>query len=169
MRVGRCSHPLKVILSSTSPNFGLARKLAMFEQLGGLEARKAAKEFWTRPSELSYGVYQKICRPFYSTVAPLNNNTSLRATFNNEMLFSWANGEHQNMNLLQGLALVQCPVLVLAGELDPVCPLEDSRDIAVALPEQFVQFEQYRDCGHGVWRDDPNKIFLRLRKFILED
>lgn len=162
-------HPSKVILSSTSPNFGLARKLTMFERLGGLEARNAAKEFWTKPSELSYDVYQKICRRLYSTVAPLNNDASLRATFNSEILFRWINGEYQKMNLLPGLARAQCSVLVLAGALDPVCPIDDSRDIVAALPEQFVQFEQFHDCGHGVWRDDPNTAFLRLRQFILED
>jgi pimeloyl-ACP methyl ester carboxylesterase len=163
------NHPLKVILSSTSHNFGLARKLAMFERLGGLEARNAANEFWTSPNELSYNVYQKVCRPFYSTVAPLNNNASLRATFNSEILFRWVNGEYQNMNLLPGLARAQCSVLVLAGELDPVCPIDDSLDIVDALPKQFVQFEQFYDCGHGVWRDNPNTAFLRLRKFILEN
>ncbi len=37
------AHPGKVILSSTTHHMGLARKLAMFEKLGGLEARDAAK------------------------------------------------------------------------------------------------------------------------------
>jgi len=162
-------HPLKVILSSTSPNFGLARKLAMFERLGGLEVRNAAKKFWTNPSELSYNIYQKVCRPFYCAVTPMNNKSSLRSTFKSEILFKWIKGEFQNMNLLSGLSRAQCSVLVLAGELDPVCPIDDSRDIVTALPKQFVKFEQFHDCGHGVWRDDPSKAFLILRNFILED
>jgi len=161
-------HPLKVILSSKPPNFILAKKLLRVERLGGFEARNAAKLFWTRPSESSYDAYQKVCRPFYSSVTPLNNNRSLRATFNGEILFRWINGEYQKMNLLPGLAHAQCSVLVLAGELDPVCPIDASHDIVAALPEQFVQFEQFPDCGHGVWRDDPDTAFLRLRQFILE-
>ena len=140
----------------------------MFERLGGLEARNAAKEFWTSPSEASYDTYQKVCRPFYSTIAPLNEEASLRATFNSEILFRWILGEYQTMNLLPGLARAQCSVLVLAGDLDPVCPIDASRDIVAAFPEQFVQFEQFHDCGHGVWRDNPNTAFLRLRQFILE-
>jgi len=68
-----------------------------------------------------------------------------------------------------GLARAQCSVLVLTGELDPVCPIDDSHDIVAALPEQLVQFQQFSDCGHGVWRDDPNTAFLRIRQFILED
>lgn len=162
-------HSLKVILSSTSPTFGLDRKLAMFEKLGGQEARKAAKQFWTKPSEFSYNIYQQICRPHYTTVAPKNNDASLRANFNGEILFNWVKDEYPIMNLLPGLARAQCPVLVLAGELDPVCPLEDSIDIVAALPERFVQFEKFSDCGHGVWRDNPTLAFRRIRQFILED
>jgi len=160
-------HPLKVILSSTSPNFRLSQKLAMFEQLGGLKARDAAEKFWTKPNESSYNTYQKICRPFYSSVPPINNNGSIRSTFNGEILFKWINGEYPKMNLLPGLARAQCSVLVLAGKLDPVCPIEASLDIVAALPSQFVQLEQFPHCGHGVWRDDPNAAFLLLRKFIL--
>ena len=163
------NHPLKVILSSTSHNFGLARKLVMFQQLGGIEARNAANEFWTNPNELSYGFYQKICRPFYNTVTYSNKNASLRAIFKSEILFKWVNGEYKDMNLLSGLAHVKCPVLVLAGELDPVCPIEDSHDIVSALPEKFVEFTQFRNCGHGVWRDDPKKAFIRIRQFVLRD
>lgn len=162
-------HPLKVILSSTSPNLGLARKLVMFERLGGLEARNAAKQFWTKPNELSFDAYQKICRPLFSVVKPINNDGSLRGTFNMEILFRWIIGEYQNMNLLPGLARAKCPILVLAGEFDPVCSVAASLDIVAALPEELVQFEQFQNCGHGVWRDDPNTAFPRLRKFILED
>ena len=43
------AHPAKVVLSSTSPHMALARKLAMFERLGGPEARRVAEAFWTRP------------------------------------------------------------------------------------------------------------------------
>lgn len=117
------NHPLKVILSSTSHNFGLARKLTKFEQLGGLEARIVAENFWTNPNELTYNAYQNVCRPFYSAVIPINNQSSLRSTFKSEILFKWVKGEYQSMNLLSGLSRAQCSVLVIAGELDPVCPI----------------------------------------------
>jgi proline iminopeptidase len=38
-----------VVLSSTSHHFGLARKLAVFERLGGPAARAAAQAFWADP------------------------------------------------------------------------------------------------------------------------
>ena len=47
-------HAAKVILSSTSPHLGLARKLAMFEQLGGPAARAAAQAFWQAPAPATW-------------------------------------------------------------------------------------------------------------------
>src|SRR6218665_1614653 len=41
------AHASKVILSSTSHHMGMERKLAMFEQRGGPQARELARAFWT--------------------------------------------------------------------------------------------------------------------------
>ena len=88
--------------------------------------------------------------------------------FNEEILFASAGGEQQAMNLLPGLAHAQCPVLVMAGERDPVCPLADSQDIAAALPAGLVQLATFAGSGHGAWRDEPEAAFALLRRFILE-
>ncbi|HEY4069908.1 MAG TPA: alpha/beta hydrolase [Burkholderiaceae bacterium] len=159
-------HPAKVILSSTSANLGLARKLAMFERLGGPEARAAAQRFWSAPGASTWQAYERWCRPLYSQCAPANDDAARRARFDPEILFSWAGGEQQTMDLLPGLCAAQCPVLVLAGELDPVCPLEDAQDIANALPAQRVTFARFEGCGHGVWRDRPDDALACLRQFI---
>ena len=162
------AHPAKVVLSSTSARLGLARKLAMFEQLGGPEARDAAERFWRAPSAATYAPYQPLCKPLYARTPAADSNAARRATLNKEILFTWAGSEQQTMDLLPGLGRAQCPVLVLAGALDPVCPLDDARDIADALPQHLMQFAPFDDCGHGVWRDAPDAAFARLRAFIAE-
>ncbi len=160
------AHAAKVILSSTSPHLGLARKLAMFERLGGAEARDVAQKFWTTPNLSTWTVYNAVCKSLYSQTVPSGDIAARRTAVNKEILFAWAGGEQQTMDLLPGLAHAQCPVLVLAGELDPVCPLDDARDIANALPKQWAQLATFGDCGHGVWRDAPDAAFARLRRFI---
>lgn len=159
-------HPAKVILSSTSARLSLARKLAMFERLGGPAARAAAERFWTAPDAASYAPYLKACKPLYSTTPAKSRDAAQRAIFNPEILFTWAGGEQQTFDLLPGLANAQCPVLVLAGELDPVCTLDDALDMAAALPPHLVEFARFDGCGHGVWRDAPDAAFARLRQFI---
>lgn len=160
------AHAAKVILSSTSPHLGLERKLAMFEKFGGTEARAVAKTFWTAPSAATWADYNRVCKQFYNTVPAPNDDGLKRIVFNEEILFTSAGGEQQTMNLLPGLARAQCPVLVMAGVLDPVCPLADAEDIAAALPRQWSKLVSFAKSGHGAWRDEPDAAFAVLREFI---
>lgn len=159
-------HPLRVILSSTSHHLGLARKLAMFEQLGGPRARAAAQAFWTAPDAATWAVYQRECMHLYNVQPPAEPEARQRIRFVEEILFASAGGEQQQMQLLPGLAQVECPVLVLAGEQDPVTPLADAQEIAAAIPAPWSQLVTFAEAGHGVWRDQPEAALAVLREFI---
>ncbi|MBU6258837.1 MAG: alpha/beta hydrolase [Burkholderiales bacterium] len=159
-------HAAKVVLSSTAPNMDLDRKLAMFERLGGGVARDAAAAFWTAPGPQTWIAYERYCRPLYNRVRPQGDDASRRALFSPEILYAWAAGEQRSMNLRPGLAAVQCPVLVLAGELDPVTPIDDARDIAAAIPAPWGRLATFAHAGHGVWRDEPEAAMSILREFI---
>ena len=160
------AHAAKVVLSSTSPHMALPRKLAMFERFGGAEARAVAEAFWTAPNAATWADYNRVCKQHYNT-QPANEDAGQRIVFNEEILFTSAGGEQRTMNLLPGLARASCPVLVMAGEQDPVCPLADAQDIAAALPPQWMQFASFAASGHGAWRDEPDAAFAVLRNFIL--
>jgi pimeloyl-ACP methyl ester carboxylesterase len=159
------AHAAKVILSSTSHHMGLERKLAMFERLGGAGARALAEAFWTDPNEATFDAYNRVCKPLYNTT-PQPEDAAQRTRYRTDILFASAGGEQRTMNLLPGLARAQCPVLVMAGQADPVTPIEDAQEIAAALPPQWVQFERFADAGHGVWRDRPQAALAVLRRFI---
>jgi len=159
------AHAGKVILSSTSHHMGLERKLAMFERLGGPEARAVAEAFWTDPNVDTWATYNRVCMRLYNTT-PQDGTARQRIVFNTDILFASAGGEQRTMDLRPGLAKVQCPVLVMAGDADPVTPIEDAQEIVAALPPQWVQFERFANVGHGPWRDDPERAFAVLRRFI---
>lgn len=161
------AHPARVVLSSTSPALNLARKLLMFERLGGPEARAAAEHFWTAPSAATWAPYEQWCKPHYNTVPPTDALAAQRIVFNLDILFASAGGEQREMDLLPGLAAVQCPVLVMAGALDPVCPLADARDIAAAIAPPWSRLAVFERSGHGAWRDEPDAAFALLREFVL--
>jgi proline iminopeptidase len=160
------AHPGKVVLSSTSHHMGLARKLDMFEQLGGAAARAAAQAFWTDPCEATWAPYQQVCTPLYNTRPAADPLARGRTVFNNEILFASASGEQRTMNLLPGLAGVQCPVLVMAGAVDPVTPLADAQEIAAAIPAHWGRLVTFANAGHGAWRDEPEAAMRTLRDFI---
>lgn len=161
------AHPAKVILSSTSHHMGLARKLAMFESLGGEPARAAAEAFWTDPGEATWALYQQLCTPLYNTQPPADPDARARTRFNTSILFASASGEQRSMQLLPGLARVQCPVLVMAGEQDPVTPLADAQEIAAAIPPPWGRLVTFANAGHGAWRDEPAAAMALIREFVL--
>jgi len=159
-------HPSKVILSSTSPHFGLERKLAAFERVGGAQARAVARAYWSDPSPAAFESYLRVCMPLYNATPQHDRSAAHPPAFDNEMLDTWNRSELPQVDLLAGLARAACPVLVLGGEDDPVTPIEDQCDIAAALPRDLVRFERFAGAGHGVWRDRPDEALAVLREFI---
>ena len=160
-------HPSKVVLSSTSPHKRQERKEAMFDKLGGPAARESCARFWSDPSQATWDDYGVHCRHLYNTT-PQDPHGSARTIHNFDILFASAAGEQRSMNLLPGLAKARCPVLVMVGEDDPVCPVADAQDIAAALPPQWMQYRAFPNVGHGAWRDDAYAAFAELRRFILQ-
>jgi len=159
-------HPAKVILSSTSAAFNLERKLPVFERLGGPPARALAEAFWRGPTEANTEAYLREVLPLYNTRPALNGDARDRASYHLAILRHFIVHEMQAMNLAPGLAAARCPVLVMAGAHDPVCPPADSEDIAAALPPGCAELQIYPGSGHGAWRDEPEAAFAALRRFI---
>ena len=158
-------HAHKVVLSSTVSRWQVEPVVAMFEQLGGVEARAVAERFWTDPTDGTRADYMRVCGPLY-TQTPGNIFEAIATIRNPAMFAFWNSGENQAFDLRPDLARAACPVLVLGGELDPVCPISGSEEIAASLPAELVQFERFARCGHGVFRDDPDRSMAVLRTFI---
>ncbi|MFH6782622.1 alpha/beta fold hydrolase [Methylobacterium sp. MA0201] len=70
------------------------------------------------------------------------------------------------MDFRNALAGLPCPVLVMAGDQDPVSPVAFSETLAASLPPDRVRFERFAECGHGVFGDAPDQAFAVLRDFI---
>ena len=162
------AHPAKVILSSTSHHGDLGRKLDMFERLGGVAAREAALMFWTTPNAETWAHYRAVCLALYNQTPPRDALAAGRTVFNEAILFAFVGGEKTTMDLLPGLKAVQCPVLVMAGTMDPVCPLADAEEIAAAIPAPWGRLVVFEHSGHGAWRDEPDAAMRVLRAFIAD-
>lgn len=160
-------HPAKVVLSSTSGEMGLARKIEGFARRGGDALREPVRAFWSDPTPESFAAYWDACRACYTAGPPADAQSAQRTLLKLEILLHFVRHEMPAMDLLSGLAAVQCPVLVMAGVLDPVCPIEDAQDIAAALPARWMQMQRFETAGHGAWRDDPVAAMACLRRFIL--
>jgi len=158
-------HPGKVVLSSTVARWNLDSVLDQFERLGGAEAREIAAAFWAEPNAANREAYLRVCGPLY-TQTPGNLFESVEMVRNNDLFAHWNEHGHVTFDLRDDLAKAQCPVLVLGGEHDPVCPIVGSEEIAAHLPAEHVQFERFAHSGHGVFRDESEKAYAILREFV---
>ncbi|MGH9887498.1 MAG: alpha/beta fold hydrolase [bacterium] len=158
-------HPGKLVFSSGEARPDVELTLRRIEELGGAEAAVAARRMWETPGLEALPDYLRLVAPLYNR-APQDPHADARTRLALDVLFHFARGEGRTMDLHPGLANVRCPTLVLGGELDPVCPIELQAEIAAALPAQHVRFERFAGCGHGVFRDDPERGFAVIRAFI---
>lgn len=158
-------HPVRVILSSTSPHLRVDRRLAAIERLGGEAARHVAAAYWSTPTPEAAEAYVRVCLPLYGRT-PRPPDAQRRARIDLEIANHWFAGEARTLNLLPGLARAQCPVLVIGGEDDPVTPIDDQRDIAAALPAQWVEFHAFPAAGHGVDHDCEADFMALIRRFM---
>jgi pimeloyl-ACP methyl ester carboxylesterase len=70
------------------------------------------------------------------------------------------------LDLRPGLAGVRCPVLVLAGEHDPLLPVEISREIITSLPKGLGELHVIPGAAHDVLVDDPMTTHAMIRAFV---
>lgn len=158
-------HPGKLVFSSTAARHDLPAIVKRFAELGGSEVAEAAKRFWEEPGAETLADYVRLAMPLYGRAAR-DPDANARTRWALDVMFDFARRESRTMDLLPGLARVRCPTLVLGGELDPVCPIEMQVEIAAALPPEHVRFERFSGCGHGVFRDDPERGFAVIREFV---
>jgi pimeloyl-ACP methyl ester carboxylesterase len=161
-------HPGKLILSSTAAKQRLDRALVVFERLGGQTAREVAERFWNNPNADTREDYLRICLPLYNRRRVLGDRDAMARTVTNSALMdNFVESEMRTFNLLSALGGIRCPTLVMAGEDDPILPIEDSEDIANAISPDLVRFERFANAGHGVFRDDPERALAVMREFIV--
>jgi proline iminopeptidase len=161
-------HPGKLILSSTAAKQRLDRALAMFERLGGLAARETAERFWSNPNANNREDYLRICFPLYNRRRIPGDGDALARTVTNAALMEhFVANEMRTFNLLSRLSRIRCRTLIMAGEDDPILPIQDSEDIAIAIPRELVRLERFAKAGHGVFRDDPERALAVIREFIV--
>ena len=61
---------------------------------------------------------------------------------------------------------VRCPVLVLAGEDDPICPLPVVQEMVSLLPPETTRFVRLPGARHTIFRDRPDLAFPAVRDFV---
>lgn len=162
-------HPGRLILVTTAAKVDFPTIYAAFERIGGVAAGEAARAYWSAPSTETRPRYLDICLPLYNVRARGPADWMTRAISRNEtgIHFNGPANEQGRMDFREALSSVTCPVLVMAGERDPIMPPVFSEAIAAALPAGLVRLERFAGCGHAIAPDDPEGFYRSIRDFIL--
>lgn len=161
-------HPSKLILLSTAAKIDFPSVFAAFTRIGGAEVGALAESYWSRPTVEGRALYRERCVPFYrhrrEQPAPV-----VRAVMRTEVAlhFNGPRNEHGHFDFRDDLARLRCPVLLMAGEHDPIVPMSSVEATARAIPADLLHFERLDGCGHDIHRDDPERVFRTIREFIV--
>ncbi|MGY1633505.1 alpha/beta fold hydrolase [Geodermatophilus sp. SYSU D01186] len=157
-------HPAKLILQSTRPRLDLDGLVRAFGRLGGDEAARAARAFWSTGGPEALARYGEVCAPLYGP-SQADADELARTTYNLELL-SDPGSVIRHVDLRPELAGVRCPTLVIAGDADPWGSVDAAEEIVAALPGPLVRYEKFPGAGHHIHHDDPVRLFEVVREFL---
>ena len=163
-------HPAALILVATAARMDFAVVFDAFERFGGPEARAVAEAYWTGPTPEIEARYAEVCQPLLALRGPRDPDARRRVVQRDEttIRFGGVNKAQGRMDLRADLTNIRCPVLVMAGERDPITPIAFSEEIVRRLASQRVRFERFPDCGHALHLDAPERSFALIREFITD-
>lgn len=157
-------HLANLVLQSTMARLDIVRVTEGFRRVGGDQAAEIARRFWSGAGLQALTGYAETCAPLYGP-GRVDPDAVARTVFNLELL-SGPGSVMGGVDLLPELAHVTCPVLVVAGDLDPVCGADAAAEIVAALPAGLVRFCQFPGAGHHIHRDQPDRFFPLLQEFV---
>ena len=157
-------HPSGLIFCNTEARVSIEERRKTFELLGGKEVGDAAYAYDQNPH--GAGHYEKFiekCLPYFSQtsfkfIEPFRVNMAMRNKFIAE--------ENHKFNYLDTLKKIQCPTLILAGDLDPVHPIICAKETASCIPKNKLTFCLIQGAGAPIYQDQQEKFSHGVKSFL---
>lgn len=157
-----------LVLSSPSARINHERCYSVFERLGGVEAAAVAQDWYENPSKETGKRFGKVCMPLLKSGAR-DPNIAARVVMRHEVTLNWLRQERRGYDIYEELHKINCPMLVLGGEDDASCPIEDQEDIVNAVGSEVVEFRRYQ-CGHCPQNDiAQDEALEHIKNFIVKN
>jgi pimeloyl-ACP methyl ester carboxylesterase len=162
-------HPGGVILANTTggrSDYQLS--VEIFRRLGGDEAAAVAERDFTEMNEESAAEFDRICHPLYSSkpgYVEESRQRLARSIRTMDVNLHYFRQEAPRFDPWSVLTKIRCPVLILAGEDDPICPLPVVEDLAGQLPADTTRLVRVPQARHNIFRDRPDLTFPAIEDF----
>ena len=169
-------HPAGVILANTTGGHrDEPRVIEAFGRVGGPEAAAVIERIVAADAEdlevlgNLQAEFNRVCYPLYSATPDWSEESRqflARMIRNPDVASHYSRHEVHRFDPWTLIGAVRCPVLVLAGEDDPVCPLPVVKELAGRLPAGTTRFVRLPRARHTVFRDRPDLAFPAVRDFV---
>ena len=160
-------HPGGVILASTTGRpSDQQRVIEAFGRLGGPEAAAVARRTYADKTGDYQAEFTRVCYPLYSATpgwAGESRQFLARMIKNMDVSLHYASQQADGFDPRTVAAAVRCPVLVLTGEDDPICPLPVVEELASQLPAKTTRLVTLPGARHTIFRDRPDLAFPAVR------
>ena len=157
-------HARALVLQSTFARFDLDRIVEEFRRAGGDEtAAIAGRSYGGDGAPVTPEEWARCWKLFGPTV-PSDEDRARMVT--NMDLNAPGLALMREFDVLDQLAVIECPTLVCVGELDPITPVAAAREVADALPEDVARLEVIEGAGHFTWKDAPERYWPLLTDFV---
>jgi proline iminopeptidase len=164
------SHPGGIILANTTGGRTDERlSVEMFRRLGGDEAAAVAGRDFAELTEESAAEFNRVCLPLFSSkpgFAEEIRQQLARSIQTTDVNLHYFRHEAPRFDPWSVLPALRCPVLILAGEDDPICPLPVVEDLARQLPAGATRLVRLPGARHTIFRDRPDLAFPAVEEFI---
>jgi pimeloyl-ACP methyl ester carboxylesterase len=172
-------HPGGIILANTTGgHWNDPRVIEAFDRVGGPEAAAIIERIraYRRGGDAAdtkdlQAEFTRVCYPLYSATpgwADESRRFLARMIRNPDVAAHYDSHEISSFDPWSLLGAVRCPVLVLAGGDDPVCPLPVVEELASLLPAKTTRLVTLPGARHTIFRDRPDLAFPAVRDFVFQ-
>lgn len=158
-----------ILANSSGGHSDHPRSTEVFRRLGGDEAAAVAARDFARPTEESLAEFRRVCGPLYSRI-PLHAEEArqrrARSIATTDVNRHYFRDEAARFDPWSVLPRITTPVLILAGEDDPVCPITIAEDLARRLPAGTTRLVRLPGARHTIFRDRPDLAFPAVGDFL---
>lgn len=163
-------HPGGIILANTTGGHrDQQRVIEAFGRVGGPEAAAIIERIFAADAGDLQAEFNRVCYPLYSATPGWAEESRrfLARMIRNPDVYAHYNGhEAPRFDPWSLTGAVRCPVLVLAGEDDPVCPLPVVEELVTRLPADTTRLLRLPGARHTIFRDRPDLAFPAVKDFV---
>jgi pimeloyl-ACP methyl ester carboxylesterase len=158
-------HAGALILQSTMARFDLERVVEGFRQFGDDEVALLARGDYAGDPVTD----DEWARVFATFGPSVPDPEQLGRRLRNSEVAARGMKQLQAFDVVDQLARIECPTMVCVGELDPVTPVDASREIVDGLSAGVGQLEVIEGAGHFPWKDAPDRYWPVIQRFVTGD